>query len=309
MGVATVTYPPPGGTNHDDAYRGGVYQAGPQPGSTGSTGARHARTGHPPGRPGHPADYPQTPSQPAAFGDLGPAPALPGAEIPPMGGALTPDPASDAVIRSHVVSRLRKMNVLHSHHAWRRRHRDPLGPHGLAFFYAEPPTPAHPRIELRTATRMFLAGTEAEHLPRLLYDLSHITHTHQQHNGFDPRSHLADRIEPMTRHAYYLGLGISTLDTPTTTWQQTQTRASGELDIPGRCYAYLTDTTTLLLDRGGQRDFGTFRIRSNSNLRVNGESTWPWTLDLDLHHDPATADTWHWLIHLHHTLTRAPHAR
>jgi hypothetical protein len=135
-------------------------------------------------------------------------------------------------LRNQVVDRMRRMNVLHARHSWERRNRDPLGPHSVAFFYAEPPTSeppgrgrspqgeqhdGRPQAVLRTATRMFLDGPEVMDLSRLLYDLAGIAKVYQGQGYFDPRAQMCDRVEPMSRHAGF-GVGVSTLDTPAGRW-------------------------------------------------------------------------------------------
>jgi hypothetical protein len=62
------------------------------------------------------------------------------------------------------------MNWNHANQAWQRRRRDPLSPHVLVFFYAEP-AGGQPRYELRTAARLFLAA-DGQRLAKLLYDMT-----------------------------------------------------------------------------------------------------------------------------------------
>jgi len=227
------------------------------------------------------------------------------------------EPHDPAVVdlRNQVVDRLRMMNAKHAQHAWDRRNGDPIGPHGLAFFYATPTMGDRPRYQLATATRLFLAGPDVDDLPRLLYRLSGLAAGLARADGFDPGTQMADRIEPMPRGARYVGVGVSSLDTDTGTWAQVRQEADGLIDVPGRCYAYLADTTCLQLDRRASRDFGQVNITSSHDLNtVPGLPTrmWRWAdrrydeqyrrwvvgfLD-----DPATRDIWRWLIQLHHTV-------
>lgn len=212
------------------------------------------------------------------------------------------DPAA-ADLRNQVVDRLRRMNTMHGQHAWDRRHKDPVAPHGLAFLYADVASQDPPRYALRTATRMFLDGPEVEHLPRLLYELIGIARGYLQQGSFDPCTQMTDRQDEMSPWARYVGLGISSLDTPQASWRQTRQQAFGPLDVPGRCYALLTDGTMLLMDRGGQSRFGSFTVRSTHSLDVipgQPARIWRWAGDLtDLDSDPQTKPIWHWLHQLH----------
>ncbi len=237
----------------------------------------------------------------------------------PMGhvdGPVPHDPVA-ADLRNQVVDRLRRMSVLHARHGWERRNRDPVGPHGLAFFYSEPLAGdprrrGEQRAVLRTATRMFLDGPEVESLPRLLYDLIGIAEDYRREGGFDPRALMADRVEPMSRHAHYIGVGVSTLDTPAGDWAQIRQSANGELAVAGRCLALLADGTMLLLDRGGERQFGALHIWSTHSLDVEpGQPwrTWRWAHHLPELHDPSTRDVWHWLGQLHLRVRRGSHER
>jgi hypothetical protein len=220
-------------------------------------------------------------------------------------------------LRNQVVDRLRVMNAKHAQQAWDRRHGDPIGPHALALFYAAPTitTGGRPGYQLATATRLFLAGSDVDDLPRLLYRLAGIAAALARTDAFDPRVQMADRSEPMPHAARYIGLGVSSLDTEAGTWAQVRQEADGIIDIPGRSFAYLADGTFLQVDRRASRDFGAVSITSSRDLNtVPGMPSrmWRWA---DSHYDAqqhrwvltfpdhaATADIWHWLIQLHHTI-------
>ncbi len=208
--------------------------------------------------------------------------------------------AAEADLRNQVVDRLRKMNALHGQHAWERRNRDPIGPHGLAFFYSVA-VPSQPvRYQLATATRMFLDGGEVENLPRLLYQLHGIGSEFLRSGGFDPRAQMADRVEPMPRDARYIGLGVSSLDTPTGTWREARQTADGPLNTPGRCFGLLADGSRLLCDRRGEREYGAFHIWSTHSLDIlHGHPMRAWRFGPHLLHGEPDVDTWHWLTQLH----------
>jgi hypothetical protein len=212
------------------------------------------------------------------------------------------DPAA-AELRSQVVRRIRFMNFRHTEHAWDRRYRDPIGPHALAFLYSEPARGKPARYTLRTATRLFLAGPEVDDLPRLLHDMAGVV-SRQGPGGYDPRV-LADRTEEMSPGAFYVGLAVSSLDTPAGPWSHLKQRLAGSIDVPGRCYALLTDDTMVLLDRGGESRFGHFEVRATDSLdEIPGESMQRWTYDRSLREmsDPATSDIWRGMLELHNTI-------
>jgi len=165
---------------------------------------------------------------------------------------------------------------------------------------------------LRTATRLFLDGAEVQDLPRLLYDLVGVARGYVHESRFDPRTQMADRVEPMPVRASYIGLGVSTLDTPAGVWTETRSSAGSELAVPGRCFALLVDGSMLLCDRGGERQFGAFEISSTHSLDVvPGQAwrRWRWAYHLADLADRDTRDVWHWLDQLHHLILRGRHGR
>ncbi|HET9516816.1 MAG TPA: hypothetical protein VFO77_03720 [Actinoplanes sp.] len=212
------------------------------------------------------------------------------------------DPAA-AELRSQIVRRVRFMNFRHAEHAWERRYRDPIGPHALAFLYSEPARGKPPRYTLRTATRLFLAGPEVDDLPRLLQDLAAVVGA-QAAGGFDPRT-IADRAEEMSPSSFYVGLAVSSLDTPAGPWAHQRQRLAGSIDVPGRCYALLTDDTMVLMDRGGEQKFGHFEVRATDSLdEIPGDSMQRWTYDRSLRElkDPATSGVWRGMRELHNRI-------
>ena len=227
------------------------------------------------------------------------------------------DPTA-ADLRNQVIERLRRMNARHSFYAWERRNSDPLGPHGLAFFYADPqPEQAPTHYVLVSATRMFLDGSDVDDLPQLLYDLTGIAETYLKSGQLDPRTQMAQRVEPMSPAAMYIGVGISSLDTypvgsQSGRWREVAKVAAGPADIPGRCFAVLVDNTMLLLDRRGRREFGAFHITCTHDLNtMPGRWTQPWVWDRDLPamRDPLTRDTWQLLARLNHLVREADRGR
>ena len=142
--------------------------------------------------PPHQAPAPPPPPPPAQE-----PPAQPSGQIPAQEQAPHDPTAAD--LRNQVIERLRRMNARHSFYAWERRNSDPLGPHGLAFFYADPQPEHQPtHYVLATATRMFLDGSDVDDLPQLLYNLTGIAESYLKTWQLDPRTQMAQRIEPMS---------------------------------------------------------------------------------------------------------------
>jgi hypothetical protein len=230
-------------------------------------------------------------------------------------------------IRNLVIDRLLRMNARHATHAWLQRRAQPVGPHGLAFLYCDQPTPGtvgepgtgtvgrhgQPQSEahgVAAATRLVNDGADVRNLPRLLYRLSTLVRERylSAGGGFDPRAYLANRQDRMSAHATYIGIGVSSLDTAAGTWDDIQRAAAGPLDLPGRCFALLTDGTELLLERGGQDVYGQVRILSTRDLNVEpGIASRRWAWRADLHTLPGTREIWRRLYDLHELAARQRH--
>jgi hypothetical protein len=216
-------------------------------------------------------------------------------------------------LRDQVAERLNKVNWDHAQAAWARRRRDPIGPHVLLFFYADPDVRSadYTWFTLRVAARLFLASDETD-LARLLHQLTEVTGAHLD-AGLDPRSpQMSNWHDEMSAAAFYLGVGVSTLDTAEVSWQQAQRKANSDMDVPGQCYVSLSDATKLLVHRAAIRDFGDLTITSN---RSHGDAApgmrrrWLYRPN---HADPATLDRsafniWDRLDALHHRILGVPH--
>jgi hypothetical protein len=207
---------------------------------------------------------------------------------------------ASADLRAQVVDRMRLMNALHTQHAWYRRHSQPIGPHALAFFFAEPGSTEPPRFTLRTATRLFLDGPDVADAARLLFELCGIATGYLQRGPIDPRTQMADRCEPMAPTATFIGVGLSSLDTHTGPWWQVRATAGGPLDIPGRGLAVLADQTRIQVDRRGRDEFSAFHVQATHSLDlVPGQPVLRWRWNPDLHHGGPDRDIWHFLAELH----------
>ena len=205
-----------------------------------------------------------------------------------------------AEVRNQALERMLKMNAAHAMHAWeRRRSVSPIGPHGLAFLYYDIPggagRPQH--LVVAAATRMFHDDEDQRDIHRLIFRLCKLADERYLANGnFDPRATMSNRTDPMSPKAWFLGIGLSTLDAASSTWEQTQERANGPTQIPGRCLIILSDGSRMLVDREDDRRFGQVRVVSTGDLNVvRGNPSRNWS--------PATsikepAETWHWLLQL-----------
>lgn len=207
-----------------------------------------------------------------------------------------------AAVRSEVVARMRRMSVLHTRAFWEQRRRDRLSPHAVAFFYLQPDAPMIER--LRTATRIFLADDDATDLPQLLHGMAeHAYDGYRDEPGFDPRTRMCNRCEPMTADAVFVGVGVATLDTPYGGPVAAERRAHNELELPGRGFARMIDGTYLLMDRGGKQQFNQLVVAcsvNDENTRYGTPSMqWGWNPELaEIPGGDPTFQTWRWLSEL-----------
>ena len=208
--------------------------------------------------------------------------------------------AASARIRNLAVDRLLRMNARHATHAWLQRRAHPVGPHGIAFLYYDQ-VAASPVPTVVAATRLVDDTADVRPLPRLLFRLANLARDrYAQPGGFDPRPVLANRQDAMNPGATYIGLGVSSLDSDTETWERIQQSAGGPLDLPGRCFALLGDGTHLLVDRGGQDVFGEVRLACTHDLNIElGLAARRWTWRPDLAITSGTAEVWPRLADLH----------
>jgi hypothetical protein len=205
-----------------------------------------------------------------------------------------------AEVRNQALERMLKMNSAHAMHAWERRGSpSPIGPHALAFLYYDVPGGAGrpQQLMVAAATRLFHDDEDQRDVHRLIFRLCKQADERYLPSGvFDPRTAFANRTDPMSSQATFLGLGLSTLDAATGTWEQVQQRAAGPTQVPGRCLIILSDGSRVLIDRGDERHFGQVKVISTGDLNVvRGNPTRSWT--------PASAinepsETWQWLLQL-----------
>ncbi len=206
-----------------------------------------------------------------------------------------------AEIRNLVVDRLSQMNAQHALNAWEHRRKTPIGPHALAFFYLDVVESGGPaRYVTPAAARLFLDGEDVAFLPELLYKMVGIGRRRlARGDDFDPLTTMARRQDEMSSRAQYIGVGVSSLETPNMGWAEVQQKAFGPLDIPGRGLALLTDGTRLVLERGDHAH-GPMHVRSSHQLDlVPGipSRRWTWLRDQV---EPNSAE--YWLHELHQTV-------
>jgi hypothetical protein len=126
----------------------------------------------------------------------------------------------------------------------------------------------------------------------------------------DPRVEMCNRSEDMTPQARYVGIGISSLDTPAGTWHQIQHSAKDERDVPGRCYAWLVDGSMLLVDRKVQDRHPDVTVWSTEPLaNISGQMQYRSYYGRHIGEperlDPYTRDTLYWLSQLHEAIAGA----
>lgn len=224
--------------------------------------------------------------------------------------ARVPSPmdAATADLRRRAVERLWSMNVKHAALAWRQRRRDPLAAYGLAFLFCGPDPSRQDRWALAAATRLWLAGPEADDLSRLLFSLDQYAQGLRRRGPFDIRGVLANRADRMPACAEFCGIGLSSLDTESGTWEQAKQKAFDDTDLPGRVLIVLTDETLIIGERRGHSEFNRFTLTSNRSLEiVPGDSLYPcsWASTEDLRSDPEHQHALGFLENLSSTLCRA----
>jgi hypothetical protein len=222
--------------------------------------------------------------------------------------------ARDVRVRQQAVGRMRYMSVMHATHAWDRRYRDPIAPYGLAILYAHN-DPAANQLKLTAATKLWLDGDETEDLPRLLFNLVHIVGQDAAGKpGYDVSRDLANRIDKdREEDSWYVGLGVSSLDTHTGTWTDARDRASSYTDIPAVIRIVLVDGTIVVCDRRGMNEFNNLVVHSSRPLAITGpmDSPYPYSavsVD-DLYGDPTHGPILRWMEELSALIWRLEAAR
>ncbi|MEW2477487.1 hypothetical protein AB0875_27215 [Micromonospora gifhornensis] len=226
-----------------------------------------------------------------------------------------------ADLRTQVVFRARRLNLGHMIEADQRfGQRDALGPHGMMlFFVANAPAEPH-GYTLHTAYRLWLASPDSDDLVRLLADLSEVTAdniaraaaTGRGWHPLGPEGSLVNGGDlGLPGNAVYVGAGVTTLDTDRGRWHQVartlrDVPANGRrlsvFDLPGQCYALLTDGTALHLHRDPHAPLGVDGVRCNRTLDPDRISYYNPHANLTDQGDDGTREVWRRLTVLHRTL-------
>jgi hypothetical protein len=208
-----------------------------------------------------------------------------------------------AAMRSEVVHRLVGMNVRHALHAWHERRGRPVAPWAVAFLYAHPSGTVYDGVTLHTVVagcRMVDDDPELPGAAHLLHRLVAVGNSrHRDAQGwFDPLTMCTTR-DPTPIAAGYVGVGLSILGNHATPWDRL--RRGDTDDIPGHCYALLTNHSALLLTRARRSDLSRVAVHSTGNLSYQHEITGRrWVPHADVSSMPESdLDVWDQLNDLH----------
>ncbi|AGL13789.1 hypothetical protein [Actinoplanes sp. N902-109] len=213
-----------------------------------------------------------------------------------------------ASVRGRALDRAMQVNASHARNAADRiGTRDALGEHALVLFSVD--ETARP-FRLSVATRLDYEEHRGENLPALLQALgqhawNQIQAAYRTGKRWDPRTPmdgLVLRSDPVTPETEYIGLAISTLDTPTAPWHDLKRSVSSAdgLNLSGQGYLYLRDGTAMYFLRAAQTGSGAGQHTIVTNRAVH--SIYRPRMDNELPGDP---QVWQGLEKLHHVLMSA----
>jgi hypothetical protein len=224
---------------------------------------------------------------------------------------LEAEPVS-STIRGQVVDRMIRINTSHALQAADRLGTKlAVGPHCLALFSIDNIPGRYQRLS--TATRLILDGEDAESLPDLLRDLTarareKISEAHAKGRRWEARTPLTGlvlRSEEFSENTAYIGLGVSTLDTPEIPWSRARQSVTGAdgLHLRGQGMIYLQDGTAVHIIRRAQMASGQHEIMASRRV----DSQYPSRRDEHLieratHHGD---ESWELMRHLHEVLLTA----
>jgi len=178
-------------------------------------------------------------------------------------------------MRGQIVDRMIRINTSHALQAADRLGTKlAVGPHCLALFSVDNTQGRYQRLS--TATRLILDGEDAESLPDLLRDLTarareKIAEAYAQGRRWEPRTPLTGlmlRSEEFSEETAYIGLGVSTLDTPEVSWSQARQRITSAdgLHLRGQGMIYLDDGTAMHVVRRAQMASGQHEITASRRV-------------------------------------------
>jgi hypothetical protein len=237
---------------------------------------------------------------------------------PPLGqGQAEPDPAARDVlavsIRNQAIDRMVLLNRNHARVALETPG-PRICPHSVAFLYLDTVPPPSPRSgqplwrKVVAATRIVPDTPDVRVLPMLLFRLARLARERYvpTPGGFDPAVHMSVYHDASATKAEYIGVGVSTLDTPAQPWEQACAKAEDIDDLGGRMYVLLADQTAMLVDRPsartGRRDLG---IHSTGDLNyLDALANRMWTGHHNVSTMPAEQEVWDLMYELHQVTYR-----
>jgi hypothetical protein len=232
---------------------------------------------------------------------------------PPLGhgrfepGQAEPDHLAVSV-RNQAIHRMEALSRNHARLAFESPG-TPICPHAVAFLYLDAvPTPSarggHTVFHKVVAAARVVPDTQdVRELPTLLFRLGRLARERYvpAPGGFDPAVHMSVYRDETTGRAEYVGVGVSTLDTPELRWEQACAQAEDTDDLGGRMFIVLADHTAILVDRPpprrGRRDLG---VHSTGDLNFR-DALAPrmWTGHRDVSTMPVEPEIWDLLHELH----------
>jgi hypothetical protein len=245
----------------------------------------------------------------------------PGPDTPPEpprvpGPESAAGPDLPALLRGRVVDRLLSINASHAGHAADNiRSKDDLCEHAVALFSVDSADGSH---TLSTATRLSLSDSSNAHLLDVLTSLNRVVEQKlaeaaELGRPWDPRTPLTglvNRSETLHRSMTYIGVGISTLDTPEQPWRQMKTsidRHSG-LHLRGQGYLYLSDGTTVHFVRAAQLGGRSGQHQITADRVIHSQYQYRRNSDMLAYANQRTFLVWEQLRRLHQLLATATQA-
>jgi hypothetical protein len=218
-----------------------------------------------------------------------------------------------ALLRGKALDRLIAVNASHASHAADKvRTKDDLCEHAIALFSFDLTDKSYP---LSTATRLSLSDDGNSSLVDMLTSLANVAEhkvaqAAEHGRRWDPRiplTGLVNRSEPLSEDMVYLGIGVSTLDTPETPWRSMKggvDRFSG-LHLRGQGYLYLDDRTAGHFVRAAQLGSQTGEHEIMANNMLFSHYSWKRRPDLMEHANQRTYLIWEQIRRLHLALKAA----
>jgi hypothetical protein len=241
------------------------------------------------------------------------------AAAPDQGSGYANDPATDQAAEAHAlgwisirnaaIGRLRKLSHGHSTLAIEPPRGRVPGPHALAYLYAfhSPMSSAgSPVYEVAGATRVVddndatQPGHNVRDLALFLAGMLDVAWDRVREGGFDPRTSMTDRADPMPARAEYVGIAVSSLGEPGEDWSRSRLEAIARggllaLNLPAFGLIRLVDGTWISTVRPPGEVH--MRIRSSEHLDWPGRATYGWTL-LPQGYVPPQGSPEYWLAEL-----------